>query len=307
MDAPQKINELLSGRAKLESFLRAPGHSLFSHFQEKDLSDLTDILINDQDLFCVFLYTPWKEALKELEQRQDDVNVLAHIDEFKNVIPSALLEGQNISFARNLLTPNYETHRFIHFLDVLGGKVNPVVLEYKNDKYVNVNSLKYALAELSFHQGVRGEKTITDKISIINRNESNGQKISEVQTKFKCPLPDFHEQFFNHAFPNANINKIDLSEMYFQLGGRASGYYEVFLSIFLKNSILFEDFTFSKNEIQFTKSVVLPAFFNILRKTGKKPLVISIGPKGNETDNFWTSYPSHLKEFVEKQLPSKNV
>jgi hypothetical protein len=268
-----------------------------------DKNEKIEYLISNREALVDFLYTPWRDVVEEMERRELDTELHTYL---KNVLPegtpSQILEGKNMALARHVATPNYEMHRFIQCADVIPG-LRPMILEYTTDKYVNINATKHALAELKFHVGrTRDDRALLEKKPIINRNESNGLPLNTVTTKTNIPLVDFHHQLFEAAFPHMKDNLCDLSEMYCQLGGKAHKYYKAHLSLFLKHNVLFENFLINKEELGFLKNIILPTMLEILEETGYKPLIVNLGPTGNEEDVFWISYPPNQKENVNKLL-----
>ena len=270
-------------------------------------AEFIEHLMSDREAFDAFVYTPWRDALRELEERDRNPVISQFLQKnLPSKTPRRLSEGKNMALSRHLGTPNYEMYRFMHFSDVLTN-LSPIILEYRNDKYVNANHTKYALAELCFYGGIHGltRRAILDRVSVINKNESNGKRISDIKTKWGESLISFHRAFLISKFPAIEKGVVDLSEMYAELGGKARDYYNGYLSLFLRNNILFENFLFSKEESSFMKTIILPTILRILKETGKKPLIINLGPTGNEEDVFWTSYPRSDKEFVNKFLQPK--
>jgi len=266
--------------------------------------ELINELMDDKAKFDALVYTPWREVVKELEVRENDVELASYLTK---VLPAnldqTLTTGKNMALARHLATPNYEMYRFVQCADVIS-ELRPIILEYLEDKYVNASELKYALAELKFYRGVQANtlKPILDKKAVINRNESNGQKINKITTSWGESFVDFHRTFFNNTFPELSNNIYDLSEMYKQCGGIASLYYKSHLALFLRNNVLFENYLFSKEESDFMRNRVLPNFIDIIIETGKKPLIVNLGPTGNEDDVFWISYPPSKAEVVNTHI-----
>lgn len=260
-------------------------------------------LLNNKADFDAFIYTPWRKAVEEICQREQNEKLQKYI---KNILPettpSILRSGPNMVLARHIATPNYETYRFLHASDVLP-KLKPIIAEYKNDKYTNSNTIKHSLAQLNFYSGRsnKGEIVYSQK-SVIDRNLSSGIRLSDIKTKSEQSFLSFHHDFLNESIVDHNIEICDVSEMYASLGGTARQYYKGFLSLFLMNNILFEDFLTTKEEGPFTEKIVIPTLCEIFNETGVKPLIVSLGPKGNEDDLFWFSYPPSIRHIVDKKL-----
>lgn len=262
-------------------------------------------LVNNRDALVKFLYTPWRSILPEMEIREADLNLQNYLSEILPTnTPEKLLSEKNMVLTRHIATPNYEMHRFMQFSDVITG-LQPVVLEYSADKYVSVNTTKRALTELSFYKGRKGqqqEKTDTEKVVVVDRASREGLPLNEIKTTSGTPLEDLHHSLFHTTFPGMENSHFDVSDMHKSLGGGAKFYYKGHLSLFLKNNVLFENFLLNKEETGFLKGVILPTIFQIIDETGHKPLIVNLGPTGNEEDIFWVSYPPNNKETVNKFL-----
>jgi hypothetical protein len=288
-----------SGRTILR---KSPFGILFGWSDTRLISNL----LGDKNKFNAFVYTPWRDAVSELNARAKDTGLETYL---QGVLPSSTPEvlrtGKNMVLARQLATPNYEMYRFMQIADVTS--LNPIVLEYKHDRYVNVSQVKYALAELNFHKGFdqATRKARLLKLSIINRNESNGKRIDTLTTKWGQHLTDFHNEFFINTFPSMANQTYDLSDMYHELGGGAAKYYNGFLSLFLKHSILFENFLFSSEELRFMEKIFLPALITIKRESKYTPLIVELVPERSEDDIFWLSYPPTKFDFVDTYTQCK--
>lgn len=251
-------------------------------------------VINNRQKFNELLYTPIDEAIAELKKRSKDDSIKSPFE-----IPSAFKNGLKAVLHRQLVTPNYEVLRFVSIAD--GMELDPVFFEYTADKFVTENDWKYKLGCQSFYfgQGKKGGIKVKD-CKVIDFNKSNGKKISEVKTLWGQPLIDFHHELFLNRFPYLKDNIFDGSEWYKKNGGNAKEYYKPFLSFFIKHGILFENFLLDYKELAFTKEVFLPAFLEIQKETGLKPLVVALEPTETEEDVFWLSHPPHFIEDVEK-------
>ncbi len=282
--------------------IKSPFGILFGWSDAKLISEL----LSNKDKFNAFVYTPWRDALSELSIRANDEGLEKYLQEtLPSSTPGVLRAGKNMVLARQLATPNYEMYRFMQVADATG--LNPVVLEYKQDKYVNVSQVKYALAELTFHKGYdpATNNARLEKYSIINRNESNGKRIDTLATRWGQSLTDFHKEFFINSFPEMTSHTHDLSNMYQELGGKATSYYTRFLSLFLKNSILFENYLLNKEEFHFMEKIFLPALLAIKKESHYTPLMVELVPEKNEDDIFWLSYPPKQRDFVDRYTACK--
>jgi hypothetical protein len=88
-------------------------------------------------------------------------------------------------------------------------------------------------------------------------------------------------------------NVYDMSDwLHKNINSKAASWYKKFLSLFLKDAILFENFMTSKYDIELTKKVVLPAILEIEQETGLRPIIVALEPTDIEGNEFWMSYPS---------------
>jgi len=263
-----------------------------------------DRLVSDKETFDKFVYTPLEEAVIEIKRRREDKALSKYVEKsIAGEIPDPLKKGEHIVLHRQLVTPNYEVLRFMIIADALD--LEPIFFEYPQDKFVTENEWKYALTHMRFFSGVGkkgGEKT--QSVNVIDFNASNGKKIEKIKTLWGQSLVDFHHELFLQRFPNFKCKFIDGSQWYSKNGGIAKKYYKPFLSLFLKNSLLFDNFLTNHKEILFTKEILLPAFIDIMNETGLKPLIIALEPTEIESEEFWVRYPSTMKGFVDNKLKS---
>jgi hypothetical protein len=268
--------------------------------KEVALSDLEHIdieeLLKDREAFSAFIYTPVESAVMELERRWND-------PDFKGAssVPDVLKEGRSACLFRQVVTPNYEVRRFVSIID--STNLRPLFWEYYSDKFTSNNEWKRALGKLFFYEG-KGKKNGSkiQSLTIIDFNTYNGKKISEVLTLWGQSLVDFHHEMFRHCFRNMDASFFDASDWSKDQGGSARTYYREFLSLFLKHAILFENFLIDEKEIDFTREIFLPAFIDVWKTSGHKPLIVSLEPTDIEGDLFWMCHPHCDKAFVEERL-----
>lgn len=257
-------------------------------------------LTKDKKAFNEFVYTPLDEAITELVRRTKDDS----ISTINNPISHIKAELKAIIF-RHVATPNYEIRRFISLVD--GTTVlKPVILEYLDDKFTNLNEWKYSLGKLTFYKGRDSKGGFkTESKSIIDFNKSNGKSISSLNTLWGESLVDFHHDKFKEVYPKFHKNTFDMSDWLNKNGHSAKNYYISFLKIFIKHGILFEDFLLNGQELEFTKKIILPALIKIRKETGLKPLIVSLESAEIDNNKFWLSHPFEDKEVVMKKLKGK--
>ena len=181
--------------------------------------------------------------------------------------------------------------------------MEPLFWEYYEDKFTSHNEWKHALGKLAFFGGVGKKGGVKiDAFNIIDFNYWGGEKLSAVRTLWGQPLIEFHHEFFDATFRPLSDCTFDASDWFTINGKNAHGYYQNFLSLFIRHGILFENFMLDEKEFTFTRDVVLPAFIAVCRATGRKPLIVPLEPTTIEGERFWMCYPDKSKLFVLDKL-----
>ena len=242
-------------------------------------------LMSDRDAFSKFVYTPVTEAVKVLNERKNNKNLADYIN-----LPNFISGEPKAVIFRQLITPNYEVLRFISAVDALG--MTPLFFEYLNDKFTSNNDWKYFLGRLCFHKGInsKGERII-EYLTILDFAKHDGKRISDILLLSGKKLVDFHHNIFLRKFPQFAHNIFDGSDWLLSDGRDAKSYYKKFLKFFLKNGVLFENFMLDDREKDFNEKVFLPAFIDVYKETGHKPIIVALEPTEIEGDDFWMSHP----------------
>ena len=281
------------------------GHGREYLIMDENLRNEIDDLVADREKFNKFVYTPIDEAVKEVKKRASNEDLKKYLqDRIPSGLPDTFGTNKYAILFRQVATPNYEVRRFISLIDVLDG-YKPLIFEYFKDKFTDNNEFKYYLGMLAFFFG-RGKKG-GERIRFLNTidfNSSRGKKIEEVQTIWGETLINFHHRLFEKAYmeKNKDILLFDASEWFAKNGSGASNYYKNFLSLFLQNNLLFENFMLDVKEITFTKEIFLPAFIQIFKETGYKPLIVALEPTEVESEVFWMCHPAETLPTVEEKL-----
>ena len=265
-----------------------------------------DDLMSDRQYFNAFVYTHIEQAVKELEFRKGDQRIAQFVNSNLPMgAPAAFKNERNAVLARQLASPNFEFMKFSNVASKLNG-FNKIVLEMHKDKFTPSDNLtKYHLGKIVFNNS-RMHHGGNTSIMTVDFNKYGGKKLSEVKTVWGQDFVDFHNELLQYSVDN-NFNSdttlFEASEWVSTLGKSASEYYSKFLSLFLQNGILFENFLLKeKAETSFTREVFLPAFIKIIQETGVKPLIVSYLPIETEGNNFWNYYPDEYFEFVNNKL-----
>lgn len=264
-----------------------------------------EMLLSDRKKFEEFIYTPLDEALYELGERKKNKELEDRVKKIISRVPEALMDGPKAVLFRQLVTPNYEVRRFTSIVDLMDD-FKPLFWEYYSDKFTSNNEWKHSLGKLKFFVGIGKKNGIKlETLNVIEFNDYVGKKISEVKTLIGQSLVDFHHALFEKTYPSfVKKEFFDASNWFSENGGTAKDYYKPFLSLFVQNGILFENFILDVKELTFTREVFLPAFINVLKETGKKPIIVALEPTELEDNVFWMCHPLNSKEIIEKELMS---
>ncbi|MDO8659313.1 MAG: hypothetical protein Q7K54_01805 [Candidatus Parcubacteria bacterium] len=260
-------------------------------------------IMADRKLFNKTVYTPMSEALRLLDERRKDPELMAKVEKLLNGdIPEILKSKKCGILARQLATPNHENRMFIRLAKENG--LYPVFFECYDDKFTSNNKFKHSLGQLHIQNGKnKNDKDMLEKITIIDFNKSNGKKLHEVKTTWGESLVDFHHRLFTTHDIN-DIHFLDEKDWNKESGNEKPD--QFYLKFFLLNTcfgILFENFLTSKGpEGDFTKKIILPAIDKVVNLTGVKLLIVPIGPLEVEDDDLWY----HHLPLIKKLIPNHN-
>lgn len=262
---------------------------------------------NKEDFNIEDIYTSLSVAKEEIWRRWNDKELRKKVEKFiGGNIPEFLKEKPRAYLARHVASPNNEFIRFVDMAKLCD--LEPICLEYLNDKFRTENEDKYYLGKLTFYSGIGkgGGYKVTGN-NIIPFNESENKLICNINTIWGEKLTDFHHNIFNSYFPEHKNKFIDMSEWVYTLGSKSEKYYLKYLSIFITQGILFENFISKKNhrELEFTKNIVLPCVRKIYDEFGLKPLIIALNPIEDEDAMYFRYYPNKIKNILVK-LINKN-
>jgi len=276
---------------------------------QKSSNGKYDEIMADRKLFNKTVYTPLSEALRLLDERQKDKELIKKIKELlNNDIPEPLKKIARYGiFGKQVATPNHDAHWFIELTK--SHNLKPVFYEYHNDKFTSNNDFKHSLGQLNLHEDKNDRKgnRIEEKITIIDFNKYDGKPIKEVLTLWDESLIDFHKRLFDICgYFKEDFIFYDSSDWLKRNGGKAENYYEKDLMLYICFGILFENFLNSGEEGEFTKNVFLPAFEHVIKTTGLKPLIVPIPPMDNQEDTHWISYDKKIKPFIKLINSNKN-
>ncbi len=259
-----------------------------------------EALVNDREAFNAFVYTPLEEALAKLEKRAGDKELGGKIEIIlEKDIPEILVKGKKKAVLfRQIATPNYEIRRFIHILDAIDS-LEPLFGEYSDDVFFSINEQKKYWGKIMYFES---PDIFQNHTKIIDFKICEGKKISEIKTLKGQLLVDFHHGLFEKtSVPVSQDAFYNISVWLHRHGKKAKNYYRPVLAWFIQHAMLFENFVLKDpKELTFIKNIFLPAFINVYKETGCKPLIINLLPTDIEDRKFWFCHPKNTEKHAKE-------
>jgi hypothetical protein len=245
-------------------------------------------------------YLKEEDIHKELEKRQSDKSLVKKIEEYLGEELPEPFNDQSKNFAilfRHVFTPDYEIEKFLEKAKKLN--LEPVLIEYKEDKFVPENEDKKTLAKMPFFRGIFKDNEIKfDIFKIIDFDSHKSKRISEIITFWNEPLIDFHHRILESYYPETLKNIFDYSEWFHCHGCAAKNYYYNFLALFLSNAVLFDNFRNEGKEGEFCRDIFEPAVYKIKEVFGLLPMICPIQSIEDENNPKWWGYDLNKKEKI---------
>lgn len=244
------------------------------------------------------VYTPLSEVQCELSKRRKDKKLMKKVsDFFGTMMLDALGDKPRAVLSRSIATPNMELSYFLNLAGPVG--LTPLILEYP-DKFVAKNPDKYHLCKLFFFRKIEGRNPIlVDTLKIVDFNQNEGKYLRDINTKSGENIVKFHHRLLSSEFPSLSDKVIDFSQWFDNTKVLSKYYYLYYLSLFICNGVLFENFLFEdKEESSFIRKKFLPSFKEAENIFGVKPLIYSLLPIRYVSNFHWHSYPEALKEKI---------
>src|SRR3989344_4903834 len=218
-------------------------------------------------------------AEKEVKRRWENVPLRRKVEEFLgNDIPEVLREAPRSVLGRQIATPNFESQLFNEMAKKRGLK--PLWWTYHGDKFCTANPDKVSLGKMGFVKGKdKNQNPMVVNRTVINFQRCDNKPFDEIHTEWGEPFVDFHHRLFTASMQGCEI--WDATSWFKKRGGRASQYYVHYLSLFIANGILFENFLEGGKEEKFTNTIVKPAIEEIKERFGAKPLIVPLLPFGD--------------------------
>jgi len=251
------------------------------------------------------LYTSLEEAKQEIRRRWNDESLRKEVAAFIGTELPFLAEEPKACLFRYITTPNFELFKFIEIANEI--QLKPVALEYLNDCFASRNRDKYALGKLHFYcQKDKLGRIIYSRKTIVDFNKFGGKPLRSVQTLWNESLVDFHHRLL-HNCQLKDFEIVDMSNWFGINGGKAKNYYLHFLAFFICNGVLFENFVTNSEEERFSREVVFPAFTEVTKYFGLKPLVVPLLPHDEASDIYWCLYSLETKAVVLEELWKQTI
>jgi len=251
------------------------------------------------------IYTPLEEAKKEIKERWKNKELEKKVDNFlKGDIPDFLQNSPKAYLARHISSPNME---FMRFKDIAKDmNMEYILSECLDDRYISINSLKYHLGKMFFHEGINknGEKIFTPKV-VVDFTKANKMTLKEVDSTTGKKLVDLHHDILFAEFPETKESTKDISDWLKRNGTYAGSFYMSFLALFMRNGILFENYLMNEEERKLTEGIIIPAVEKLTEVFGFKPLIVRLLPEETENDPSWCYYHGHIKSHLDDKDKNK--
>lgn len=253
------------------------------------------------------IYSPLSEIKTEITKRRTNMKLMKKVrDFFGPWMLESLGNYPRAIMSRSIATPNMELANFIKLSSQIC--LTPLILEYP-DKFVARNPDKYHLCKLYFlRKNKVGIPTTIDTLKLTNFNLEEGKKFRNIRTINGDNIIDFHHKLLFSSFPSLTDKVFDFSDWFGETRFLTEYYYLYFLSLFVCNGVLFENFlSGDKEEESFINEKLLPSFDEVERIFGVKPLIYPLLPFNSAKNTYWYSYPESIKEIMPQREKSIKV
>lgn len=249
------------------------------------------------------IYTPLSVAKKEIKKRWKDKKLRKKVEDFLGGdVPDFLKKGPKAALVRDVASASHESMLFLNLAKQIN--IEPVFVEYSENKFVARNSNSYHLCRMFFYNGIgkKGGHKIDSK-KVVNFNKEEGKKMRNMKTLCGTNFLDFHHKVLKKSIPGVKEKDICDFSLWFNKHRKLSKYYYLhYLALFLVHGILFENFITNEEEKDFTLKKIIPSFYKLEKIFGIKPLVVPLAPIEDENEVYWWCYPYSVKKVVDKQL-----
>jgi hypothetical protein len=260
-----------------------------------EIKEQVEYLMKNRDAFDSYVYTSVDEILNTNKSVQ--IECKKKVDYILNPNIKSKLNG--ILF-RQINTPNYETRRFHQICEGYG--IKPFFVQYKEDKFTSNNSLKRSYGKIPCVVGTdKNGQYIINYVNVIDFNQSNGKKISDIKTLQGENLVELHNKLLLDQIPSIHESSLVEASRWFKNNGDCAGkYYLNLLLNFQTDTFLFDNFSLNGEEEVFTRNVFLPTLIHIRNTYGIKPIIIALEPTEIENNLFWIAQTPEVYSIIKK-------
>jgi hypothetical protein len=244
------------------------------------------------------IYTPFNRLKNEIQARWSNQELKSRVTSFLgNGFEQIIGTEPCAVICRSIATPNLELDRYLRLSKSL--ELRPVILEY-HDKFVAKNAEKYHLCKLTFFDRRKDGSLMPSKsYKVINFNTQEGKKIDQVRTLWGESIVDFHHDILIKKYSHLQGNISDITDWFNQNRYLTKYYYLHFLSMFIRNAVLFDNFLVEDpEECSFFLQKVLPSFRKAEQMYGYKPLIYPALPQKRASEKYWYSYPTGIRKSI---------
>lgn len=251
------------------------------------------------------------DAIRELGRRRQDPRLQKKVEEFlQGDIPDYFADGPILYLARHIVTPNFETLRFIHLIRELGLKI--VVTEDSKGLFVSQNEIKRALCKLPVCRRVTqkdgGLHEHYHNLTVVDFNKADGKPFCDIETVWGENLIDFHTRLFSELHVRAIETPDDAEWVDRHHRGNLLEHYKQLLSLFVVHGVFFENYNLDdEHEVTFVKEVLRPACRFVEEQFGYPPIIVPIFPTSFESYHFWMSYPPQVLDIVRESMHNRHL
>jgi len=247
------------------------------------------------------IYTPLEDAVLEIEKRKNDPELKNKISKYlQHDIPVHFQGDEPIFYlSRFLATPNLET---LHVYEISQKYPYSLVIgEDTKGLLTPANELKRALAKLPVSKGVsKNNSEIFEYFTIVDFTASQGKAFDTIETTFNESLIEFHNSLFKKAKLHNVIRADETDWVDRNFRGDIFQQYKRMLALLCVHGIMLESYPASEHS--FLREIVYPAFIEIEKEFGVRPLMVEHITEEQEEERNWNSYPSEFYEFIKHKF-----
>jgi hypothetical protein len=241
------------------------------------------------------IYMPLACAVRELGKRWSDATLAKQVHEYlSGDVPEPLLARPHAISTAHVASPTFVFGEFYRQTAACG--LEPLMFEYLDDLFVTTNYDKAALAKMRFRTNADGKRESWHGRHVIDLAGGEERKrLRDLHTLWGESFVECHHRLLRSK---ASPVLFDGSAWYSRNGGNAADRYRSTMALFIRNGILFENFLDTPAEHEFTFGTVIPAFHEVSRHFGVRPLVVATVPHERAVDRFWWSYPGEIASLL---------